>query len=65
MRFRIDTALLAAASRVGPMISRKSADAAGNAGCDDGLMIDVSPLQSMHVDPIATAPHAPKGHPPG
>ena len=29
MRFQIDTELLAAASRVGPMISRQSADVAG------------------------------------
>ena len=63
MRFQIDTALLAAASRVGPMISRKSADVAGNAVCDDGLMIDVSPMQSVHVDPTARTARAEGGIP--
>ena len=57
MRFQSDPALLAAASSVGPMISRNSADVAGNAVCDDGLMIDVSPMQSVHVDPPARTAH--------
>ena len=63
MRFQIDTELLAAASRVGPMISRNSADVAGNAVCDDGLMIDVSPMQSVHVDPTARTARAEGGIP--
>ena len=63
MRFHIDTALLAAASRVGPIISRNSADVAGNAVCDDGLMIDVSPMKSVHVDPTACTARAEGGIP--
>ena len=63
MRFHIDTGLLAAASSVGPMISRNSADVAGNAVCDDGLMIDVSPRQSVHVDPTARTARAEGGMP--
>ena len=47
MRFHIDPELLAAASSVGPIISQYSADVAGNAVCDDGLMIDVSPMKSV------------------
>jgi FAD/FMN-containing dehydrogenase len=58
MRFQIDTELLAAASSVGPIISRNSADVAGNAVCDDGLMIDVSPMKSVHVDPTARTARA-------
>ena len=63
MRFQIDTALLAAASSVGPIISRNSADVAGNAVCDDGLMIDLSPMQSVHVDPTARTTRAEGGIP--
>jgi FAD/FMN-containing dehydrogenase len=63
MRFRIDTELLAAASSVGPIISRNSADVAGNAVCDDGLMIDVSPMKSVHVDPTACTARAEGGIP--
>ena len=63
MRFHIDTELVAAASRVGPMISRDSADVAGYAVCDDSLMIDVSPLQSVHVDPTARTARAEGGIP--
>ena len=62
MRFQIDTELLAAASRVGPIISRNSADVAGNAVCDDGLMID-SPMKSVHVDPTARTARAEGGIP--
>ena len=61
MRCQIDPALLAAASRVGPIISQNSADVAGNAVCDDGLMIDVSPMQSVHVDPTACTARAEGG----
>jgi hypothetical protein len=63
MRFRIDTELLAAASSVGPIISRNSADVAGNAVCDDGLMIDLSPMESVHVDPTARTARAEGGIP--
>ena len=63
MRFQSDTELLAAASRVGPIISRNSADVAGNAVCDDGLMIDVSPMKSVHVDPPARTARAEGGIP--
>ena len=63
MRVQMDTALLAAASSVGPMISRNSADVAGNAVCDDGLMIDVSPMKSVHVDPTARTARAEGGIP--
>ena len=63
MRFQIDTELLAAASSVGPIISRNSADVAGNAVCDDGLMIDVSPMKSVHVDPTARTARAEGGIP--
>jgi FAD/FMN-containing dehydrogenase len=63
MRFQIDTELLAAASSVGPIISRNSADVAGNAVCDDGLMIDVSPMKSVHVDPTACTARAEGGIP--
>jgi hypothetical protein len=61
MRVHIDTALLAAASRVGPMISRKSADVAGNVVCDDGLMSDVFPMKSVHADPTARTARAEGG----
>ena len=64
MRCQSDPVLLAAASRVGPIISWNSADVAGNAVCDDGLMIDVSPMQSVHVDPTARTVHA-EGASPG
>jgi FAD/FMN-containing dehydrogenase len=63
MRCQIDTELLVAASRVGPMIFRKSADVAGNAVCDDGLTIDVSPMKSGHVDPTARTARAEGGIP--
>jgi FAD/FMN-containing dehydrogenase len=63
MRFHIETALLAAASRAGPMMSRKSADVAANAVCDDGLMLDVSPMQSVHVDSTARTARAEGGIP--
>ena len=63
MRFQIDTELLAAASSVGPIISRNSADVAGNAVCDDGLMIDLSPMKSVHVDPTARTARAEGGSP--
>ena len=63
MRFQIDTELLAAASSVGPIISRNSADVAGNAVCDDGLMIDLSPMKSVHVDPTARTARAEGGIP--
>jgi FAD/FMN-containing dehydrogenase len=45
------------------MISRNSADVAGNAVCDDGLMIDVSPMKSVHVDPTARTARAEGGIP--
>jgi FAD/FMN-containing dehydrogenase len=61
MRFQIETELLAAASSVGPIISRNSADVAGNAVCDDGLMIDLSPMKSVHVDPTARTARAAGG----
>jgi len=63
MRCQIATALLAAASRVGPIISQNSADVAGNAVCDDGLMLDVSPMQSVHADPTACTARAEGGIP--
>jgi FAD/FMN-containing dehydrogenase len=63
MRFQIATERLAAASSVGPMISRNSADVAGNAVGDDGLMIDVSPMKSAHVDPTACTARAEGGLP--
>jgi FAD/FMN-containing dehydrogenase len=63
MRFQIDTELLAAASSVGPIISRNSAAVAGNAVCADGLMIDVSPMKSVHVDPTARTARAEGGIP--
>jgi len=45
------------------MMSRKSAAVAGNAVCDDGLMIDVSPMTSVHVDPTARTARAVGGIP--
>jgi hypothetical protein len=64
MRCHIDTELLTAASSVGPMISRNSVDVAGSAVCNDGLMVDVSAMKSVHVDPTART-QAPKGAAPG
>ena len=63
MRFQSDTELLTAASRVGPMMSRKSAAVAGNAVGDDGLMIDFSPMTSVPVDPTARTARAEGGIP--
>jgi len=34
---------------------------AGNAVCDDGLMIDLSPMRSVHVDPVARTARAEGG----
>src|SRR4030095_12521277 len=47
----------------GAMISRNSAEVAGNAVCDNGLMIDVSPMKSVHVDPTARTARAEGGIP--
>lgn len=34
---------------------------AGTAACDDGLVIDLSPMKGMRVDPVARTAHAEPG----